>query len=306
MDLWVVAAAAGAGYLAKYWNKSLNNGDNSHHLSSEDSFFENPESSSCPFSFRKKTQRGELGKDRALDGKSLDGVLTGEVASKRGFNYERLRQCRNYSESDLLSISNLAVPLSPCDDNVNLVEDGNEQNADTFGNNGFFLPEFSAKVVPIHNSFGHKTFIRTKHLPGHTSRPLSSLESCFMAQLYKEHAKMEEYVFSPLSSESMGTRSFVVSNGRRILNRGSKEHTKLHKAGRVQDENIVGVPSLPKIGSSNDTKKVRFDAVVERSRNLNSSNDGGKLINTQHGMFSHLNNTSLECVANIFRSCLCS
>ncbi|KAJ1375271.1 Valyl-tRNA synthetase [Sesbania bispinosa] len=63
MDLWVVVAATGAGYLAKYWNKISRDGDSSYHLSSEGSYFENPESPSCPLSFLKQAQRGELGKD---------------------------------------------------------------------------------------------------------------------------------------------------------------------------------------------------------------------------------------------------
>lgn len=312
MDLWVVAAAAGAGYLAKYWNRNLKNGDGFHHLSSEDSYFENPESPSCPISFRKQAQRGELGKDvsldrRASDGKfsdanSLDSLLTGEVASNRGFNCEKIRQFRNHNNNDLLSISNLAVPLSPYDDNLKDVEDGSEQNTDTFtfGNHGLFLPDFSPKAVPIHNSFGHKTFLKTKHLSGQICRPLNSIESCFMAQLYEEHAKMEEYVFSPLSPLSTTTRSFHVSNGSRIINRendtsisaptGGKEY-KLHKeACQVKDETIVGVPSLPKIGSLNDAKKTKFDAVTGRSQRLSSSGDmfSGKRIHSQYGIFCDL------------------
>ncbi|KAJ1402799.1 hypothetical protein SESBI_27790 [Sesbania bispinosa] len=242
MDLWVVAAAAGAGYLAKYWNKISRDGDSSYHLSSEGSYFENPESPNCPLSFLKQVRRGELGKDvsrRASDGKSSD-------------------------------VNSSDAPLSPYDDNFKDIDDGNEQSSDT-GNHGFFLPDSSAKVVP-----GHKTFLRSKHFSGNISRPLNSLESCFIAQLYKEHAKMEEYVFSPLSSPSTTTRSFLVSNGSRIINRendnsfnasfGSKEY-KLHKeAAQANDEIVFGVPSLPK------------------SRRSSSSNDvfSGKVIHTRY------------------------
>jgi hypothetical protein len=315
MDLWVVALTTGAGCLIKYLKKSSETGDSSCHLSSEDSNFEKAESFNSPLTSLKQRRR-EIGKDVCLDRRgldwnssdvsSLDGSLTEDVASDRGFNCEKLRQFRNYNESDLLSISNLAVPLSPYDDNFMDGEDGNERNTDIFGNQGFFLPDYSSKVVPIHNSYGNKTFLSTKRFPEHVKRPLNSLESCFMAQLYKEHAKMEEYVFSPLSSQSTATRSFHVSNGSRILNResetlisaltGSKEH-KLHKAGQEKDKNVVrGVPSLSKTGSLNDTKKMKPDGVNGRSRRSSFSDDvfSGKL--TGYGIVSDLTKTSLSCV----------
>ncbi|GAU12722.1 hypothetical protein TSUD_122140 [Trifolium subterraneum] len=238
-----------------------------------------------------------MGKDVCLDRRgldwnssdvsSLDGSLTEDVTSDRGFNCEKLRQFRSYNESDLLSISNLAVPLSSYDVNFKDGEDGNERNTDIFGNQGFFLPDYSSKVATIHNPFGHKTFLSTKRFPEHVKRPLNSLESCFMAQLYKEHAKMEEYVFSPLSSQSTATRSFHVSNGSRILNRESDTlisaltgSNKLHKAGQEKDKNVVrGVPSLLKTGSLNDTKKMKPDVVNGRSRRSSFSDDvfSGKL-----------------------------
>lgn len=307
MDLWVVAAAAGAGYLAKYWNKISKDGDSSYRLSSEDSNFENPESSSCPFSLLKQARKGELGKDVSLDrraskGKSSDvdlpdDLVTGEVASN-------IRHFQNYSNSDVLSISNLVVPLSQSDGNFKNFEDGIEQSSNIGGNHGFFVPDSSAKVVPVHNSSGHKTFLRTRNLSGHISKPLNSLESCFMAQLYKEHAKIEEYVFSPLSSPSTTTRSLLVSNGSQIINQandiplsasfGIKEY-KLHKdASQVRDENVFGIPSLPKLRTSNEAKKMKLNAFTGRSRRLSSSGDlfSGKLIHTHCGIFLDLNYTT--------------
>lgn len=329
MELWVVAAVAGAVYLAKYWKKSWENGNSSYHLSSEDSKFDNVESLNCPLSFLKQVPRRETGKEVSLgrnglnekysDVSFLEGPSIGDVASNRGFNCENMRQFRNYNKSDLLSISNLAVPFAPYDDNFKDGEDGNEQNTDIFGNRGCFLPDLSAKVVPIHNSFGHKTSLRSKCFTGHDSRPLNSLESCFMAQLYKEHAKMEEYVFSPLSSPSMATRPFRVSNGSRILNRendtliGASTGSKQHKLqpGRAKEESAVGVPSLPKIGYLNDTKKKKFDGVIGRSRRSSFCDDmfSGKLVHTQYGIYSDFKQYlfRLCCVGNLcsYISLLC-
>lgn len=278
-------------FLAKHWNKSSENGDGLYPLSLEDLKFENVESSSYCLSLVKDTQRQEMGKDVSLDRGGLDEKSLG-LSSMDGFSTGDMSSNRKYNESDLLSISNLAVPLSPYeyDNSFKHCEDGNERNSDTFGNRGFFLPDFSTNVVPIHNSFGHKTCLSAKRFSKHDSRPLNSLESCFMAQIYKEHAKMEEFVFSPLSLSCTATRSFRVSNGSRIVNRGSdtlinsstaSEH-KLHKAGRAKDKN--------------DTKKMKLDAIIGRNRRSSFSDDvlSGKL--TRYGIISDLKQISLACV----------
>ncbi|CAK8565186.1 unnamed protein product [Lathyrus sativus] len=259
-DFLRVAVAVGAGCLAKYWNnRSSENGDGSYRLSSEDLKFENVESSSYCLPFVKHMQRQEMGKDVSLDRRGLD-EKSSDLSSLDGFSTGDMLSNRRYNESDLLSISNLAMPLSPYGyyDSFKHGEDGNERKSDTFGNHGFFLSEFSTNVVPIQNSFGHKTCVSTKRFPKHVSRPLNSLESCFM----------EEYVFSPLSLSCKATRSFRVSNGSRIFNRGndtfinsstaSKEH-KLHKAGRAKDKD--------------DTKKMKLDAIIGRNRRSSFSED---------------------------------
>lgn len=291
MDLWVVAAAAGAGYLAKYLNRVSKNGDSSGHMSLEDSIFQNPVSPSHPYQFVKQAGRDELGKDvfadgKALEGKSsdlnsMDGLFTGEGVSTRGITSEKMLHFRNYDKHDVLSISNLAMSLSPYDGNFKDVDDGNDQSSGVVGDHGFLLPGSSVELAPFHNSSGHKTFLRMKHLSGNVNRPLSSLESCFMAQLYKEHAETEEFVFSSVSSRSMATRSFFVSNGSQIINRANINQQK--EAGHVMDENVFGVPSLPNIRSVNDAKKMKFNAVIGRSRRRSSSDNvsSGKLSHTQ-------------------------
>ncbi|KAK7304236.1 hypothetical protein RJT34_15373 [Clitoria ternatea] len=293
MDLWVVAAAAGAGCLAKYWNLISKNGDGSCHSSLEDSCFETPGSPSYPFTFPKQARIDEFGKNVSLDKGALgensselnivDGPFTGEVASNRGLSNEKMRHFQNYDKRDVLSLLNFAVSISPYDDNFRGVGGGVEQSSDIVGNHGLLLPDSSVEVVPIRSSSGHKTFLRAKGLSGRIVRPLSSLESCFMAQIYKEHAETEEYVFSSPSSLSTAARSLLVSNGSRIISRanndlfsasvGSKDH-RLHKEdGQVKDGNVFQVPSLPEIGFVNDAKRIKFNAFIGRSQRLSSSND---------------------------------
>ncbi|KAL2340693.1 hypothetical protein Fmac_008633 [Flemingia macrophylla] len=305
MDLWVVAAAAGAGYLAKYLNKVSKNGDSTCHVSLEDSIFDNPVSPNF------------CADGRALEGKSsdlntMDGLLTGERVSARGINGEKMLHFRNFSKHDVLSISNLAMSLSPYDDNFKDVDDGNGRSSGTVGDQGFLLPGSSVEVATIHNSSEHKTFLRMNHLSGNVHRPLSSLESCFMAQLYKEHVETEEYVFGFVSSPSIAKRSFLVSNGGQIINRtnnnlfsasiGSKEDMLQREARQVKDDNVFGVPSLPKIRSVNDAKKMKFNAATGRSRRLSSSDN---VSSEKLGRTQQYDKTFLFCLGVYFGTLSC-
>ncbi|KAK7265864.1 hypothetical protein RJT34_33488 [Clitoria ternatea] len=281
MDLWVVAAVAGAGCLAKYLNKLSKNGDSSVIISSEDSNFENPGSPVHPIC--KRTKRGKLGNDASLDRRpsdvnSLDGPLTRELDSNKGLDNEIVRPFRNCNESDVLSVSNL-----------NDVGYGNDQSSYDGGNCGFLLPNLSA------GKLGHN-ICRTKRLYGHISRPSNSLESCLMSQLCncKEHTEMEEFV----SSLSMATSSSLVSDESQMISggndddsfsgvtRGEEYRLHLHReANKVGDGSVLfGVPSLPKIGSFNDAKKMKFNARNGQSGAISPFNNviSGNHILTQH------------------------
>ncbi|TKY55029.1 hypothetical protein E2542_SST19443 [Spatholobus suberectus] len=267
MDLWVIAAVAGAGCLAKYLNRLSKNGDNSSLLSSEDSSSENPESPTHSFC----TQVGRDCVDRrASDVNSQeDGLLAIELASNKGLDVEKVRPFWNCNVSDVLSVSNF-----------NDIGNGNEQSSNIGGNCGFLLPDLSAGKLG-HNHPRKKTSRGAWHLYEHVSRPSNSLESCLMAQLCKEHAKMEEST----SLSSTATRSFLVGDGNQMISRandddffsgltGSEEYRLHRKASKVKDESVLfGIPSLPKIGSSNDAKKMKFNAGNGQSGRLSPSNN---------------------------------
>ncbi|XP_020227621.1 uncharacterized protein LOC109808866 [Cajanus cajan] len=269
MDLWVVAAVAGAGCLAKYLNKLSKNGDNLSHLSSEDSSFENPEAPTHPLC----TQAGRDSLDRRVsDVNSQGGVFAIELASTKGIDSEKVRPFRSCNESDVLSVSNFTD-----------IGYGNEQSSTVGGNCGFLLPDFgdlSAGKLG-HNAFGNQISHRTKHLYGHISKPSNSLESCLMAQLCKVHGKMKESV----SLSSTATRSFIVSDGSQMISRtndgdsfdelAGSEECRLHReASKVKDESVLfGVPSLPNIRSFNDAKEMKFNAGNGRSGRLGPSSN---------------------------------
>ncbi|QCD80812.1 hypothetical protein DEO72_LG2g1135 [Vigna unguiculata] len=262
MDLWVVAAIAGAGCLARYFNKLSNNVDGSSPLSLEDSYFENDVSPIQPFCTQ--TGRDALYR-RASDVDSEDCLL----GSDEGLESEKVGLFRNCSESDVLSVSNFNGY-------------GNEQGTNVVGNCGFLPYDLSAGKLG-HNPHGNRTSHRTKHLYGHISRPSNSLESCLMAQLCEEQVKLEESVFSP----SMAIRSFIVGDRNQVIRRanndepfsgitGSEEYRLHREANKVKDESaLFGLPSLSKIGSSNDAKKMKLNAG-------NGRKISGKHIHTQH------------------------
>jgi len=278
MDLWVVAAVAGAGCLARYLNKlSKNVVDGSSPLSLEDSHFENAVSPIQPFCTQ--AERDSLYR-RASDGNSEDCLL----ASDEGLENEKVRLFSYCSESDVLSVPNFN-------------DYGNEQGSNVVGKCGFLPSDLSAGKLG-HNPRGNRTSYRTNHLFGHIIRPSNSLESCLMAQLCDGQVKLEESVFSP----SMATRSFLVGDGNQMISRangddsfsgltGSEEYRLNRKANKVKDKRVLfGVPSLSKIGSSNDDKKMKLNAGNGRSKRLSPTGNAfsGKHIHTQHGMFLNL------------------
>lgn len=259
MDLWIVAAVAGAGCLAKYFSRFSKNDDSSSHLSSEDSSFKHIESTR--HSFCKKAWKD-----------SLDS--------------EEVRCFRNCNDFDVLSVSDF-----------NYVEDGNQQGSNIGGNCGFLLSDLSAEEILgyVHKHSGNETFIRARDLYGHISRPLNSLESCVMAQLCEENAKMEERVIP----SSAATRSFCAIDGSQVTSRTNdgddsfsvltgSERFKLHReAGQVKDENEL-------FRSIDDAKKMKFNTGNDRSGRLSSSNIAfsGKHICTLHGMVLDLQTPS--------------
>ncbi|MED6119855.1 hypothetical protein PIB30_015599 [Stylosanthes scabra] len=281
MDFWVVIAGAGAGCLAKYWKKVAKSRDRSPHLSRADPNFENCESPRS--SFRGQATRDRLWKDVSLersvsDANSTDGLSIVDLAFNIGLDDEEIKQLRSHNDGDVPFGSNIRGTLIANGKNHDM-EDGIEQSSNVSSHCGFMHPGLSAREVSsILNVDGNKASLRTKHKRRRTNRPISSLESCLGAQLYKEHAEIEERSVSSVSLPSRATRSFHVCDRSQIINNvcnddsscvfiGSEENKLPREAGRVKDENILfGVPPLPKIRSSNGSRKTRFNGNNERSQ----------------------------------------
>ncbi|KAJ7978732.1 Protein POLAR LOCALIZATION DURING ASYMMETRIC DIVISION AND REDISTRIBUTION like [Quillaja saponaria] len=298
MDLWVLVAAAGAGYLAKYWQNLSRNSDNLAQLSSGDSNFENPESPS--FNFRRPAWRRKSEKDGSVDRRAsngkiselnlLDGLSSVEVAPDSGSSAENVRTFGKQEDGYVHSISNLPPVLS-LKQNHKLTGEGNGQSFR--GNCHGLLPEPSTgQVGSVHHSSGNRTSLGNKISCNHSVRPSNSLEGSLVAQRYKEHTETEDYIFSSLPAPSAATvRPLFLSDGNHIISRASGDSffsligskaNKLHKnVCQGNNEDVSGVPTLPKIGSLDVPKKVKF-----KSGRLNSFSNifSGNHFHAQHGL----------------------
>lgn len=273
MDFWLVAAAAGAGYLAKYWQNIARDRDtdslSSLQLSSGDSNFKKPESPSCPLPGlgHGTKQRGNVAKHRTVSVKTrsdvslLDDASGSEVASTSG-NLE------TYQDSDVLSVSNLQSGFSRSG-NLKDPEGGNRLIGNVGDSCGDLSPNQAAEGMDSCSySKWKRSHLRTKLSRTHFIKPMSSLESCLLAQLYKEHAEMEEYVLTSLPSPATPTmRSLFVTDGSRVISSaynntssariGSGESKLSKEAYLEKKEKIYGIPPLPEMGYLNSTKKMK-------------------------------------------------
>ncbi|KAE8124457.1 hypothetical protein FH972_019341 [Carpinus fangiana] len=295
MDLWVVAVAAGAGCLAKYWQNILA-------FSSGDSNCGKPESPGRPFHrfARRKKLDDEVSADRkwVSDGRlsdmyQLDGASAAEVTSTCGFDVEKSACFEKYEDCNVLSVSSLPPGCSTNDDVEQ--EAGNRPSGDVSDNSGNSLPGLSPGMGSFRGSSRNRSSLRTRRSYRHFLEPLSSLESCLMTQLYKEHAEVKRNVFSPPPSPSTpAMRQLFVTYGSQILS-GANGHSlsaqigfeedKVHKEAYLENnENVYGVTPLPKFRSLDFPEKMQKRGKVPSGR-LSSSIKvvSGKHVPSQDG-----------------------
>lgn len=202
MNFWVAATAAGAGYLAKYWQKLLGDGSSSYQMST------NEEVGSMDHPFhrtkrRTKTHGDILAADREVSN-GRDSVRSRfNVASTSGLDFEKTENLGNYREYDGLPVSNFPLELSLSYLNDHMTD---QLPCSSSSELSCFQPTMS-KIGPLRHKHSNQRFIQ----------PLSSLESCVLSDLYKDHIEMEEYILHSFQSASKSTiRRFVVKDGTRI------------------------------------------------------------------------------------------
>ncbi|XP_077230413.1 uncharacterized protein LOC143863585 [Tasmannia lanceolata] len=344
MDVWVVGAAACAGYIAKYWQnvfkeREFLSGSFVGNLTSEKSDSNTslekqidqkrvkPGRSqglgrSCSFPRRLRRQLGEevtLSRDSSnsdegfSDNSILDvpGTLANEMARTSGVDGAMLMNLGKYEEPNVLSLVNLQPHLFR-EENRQVDGDKVEGKTDFVDKSGYELddradilqPEQSPREIGISNVFGRgRSSLKSKLTRQYSVKPLSSLESCLIAQLYKEHVKTEEYVFTSLPSISKPTiRPFFITDGNQVISKSSNDalgvqfergKCKLHSEGMIyfrERESVTGLLPLPEVGSIEPLRKLKWQrGNVQHGRsNISNMDHGGKHFHSQgspDGMF---------------------
>lgn len=277
MDIWVVAAAAGAGYVAQHWKDLTKSGTSvSDSASGSDSFSNLEVASSSPLLQEEKGPfsifrcRKNVGKKFYKERDSVSNSdLTANMPSTSGLNGEESELMNNHKDSDVLSQSCLSPRY------LNNYELGG------YGESSKASPR---KIGSLYN----RRILRSRLVNREAIKPKNSLQSCLMSQIYKEHAEMEDYMFKPGSSLARPTvRQLLVTDGSRIISRASSQTNivqtqiviKEDQEGTSEEKaSIIGVPPLPNSGTSSEVK-IRKDKGRRLSKSSNSI--GAKYLDSQ-------------------------
>ncbi|KAA3458356.1 pericentriolar material 1 protein [Gossypium australe] len=258
MDSWfvAVAAAAAAGYFAKYWRNLTTDRNGFPKVSSVDSGIGKAVTGKDlvhKFAMIRKL-REDVSDRKISDVYGLNVASAAEIGSASGFNSEKIGSSGSLSPG-LLTNENLRE--NQC---------GKELSADC----GSGSAKASIARIDSFNEPMHKrSSLKAKYSYGRSLKPLSSLDSCLMAQLHMQHVKMEEYVLSCLPSPTTPIlRPLLITDGSRIINRASGDFStgsngigdsKLHNLATFEKNRYVhAVSPLPKIDSSDLPEKLKF------------------------------------------------
>lgn len=233
MDLWVALAAAGAAYVAELWKNFNKEKENSSEFTIEDPKLLIPKSptrtghpidKNCPF--QRFARRLILGKDSSE-----------QINSKEDVD----------SKSSGLSINDLS--------RVTAEELGPNDSMDEKSGNLCNEPRMT-EIGSQYDSKKNFSSLRSRRSNLRMMKPLTSLDSCLLAQLCNEHVEMDEYVLSCFPSPfSPSVRPFTVTDGRRIIGSEGANSPSLHydtmknglhkQVSLVENETVYGVFSLP-------------------------------------------------------------
>lgn len=299
MDFWVVAAAAGAGCLAKYWQHHSTDRKNLTAFSSGDSYLKKPESPGHPFhrlAQRKKLDdvvsidRRWASEGRLSDMCQPDDTSVSEVASTSGFDGQKSGYFEEHEDCNVLPVSTISPECSKNEDRDH--EAGDRPSDDTSDSSVNSLPD---QMGSFRASSRNTSSLIAKRLYGNSLEPLNSLERCLKAQQYKEHAELKDYLFNSLPSPTTPTvRRLSVSGGSQVLSEANGDvfstqtgflGDKMNKDACLEKyQNVCGIPSLPEIRSLNIPKEMKRTGKAQNGR-LSSSTKmfSGKHVNLQDG-----------------------
>ncbi|XP_057791851.1 uncharacterized protein LOC131008813 isoform X2 [Salvia miltiorrhiza] len=270
MDVWVVAAAAGAGYVVQHL-KNLSRGKNKWvDSSSENLNSVTPQSSSSrhklgdksgPFNnVLSRKSFGEEMSNREGD-KVCEAASDFEVTSTSGYEDENLIMVDSF-----MSSSSLAPYLD-----VEDVQGDWESRLPSDSGKGFtsdMSPHPSSGEIGFsYSSRRKRSRLKSRRFDSEFIKPQTSLESCLMAQLYEEHNESEEYALHPLGKPRL--RPFLVTDGSKIISTAPHESftvpigtaggkSRLWKDGYSKvNSTVCGIPALPYIEPVEFEKKAK-------------------------------------------------
>ncbi|XP_073048522.1 uncharacterized protein [Primulina eburnea] len=242
MDVWFVAAAAGAGYLAQHL-KNINSGKHKILSSKHLNVVKQEVPAVMPKIQDNKCQLYRLlssenfGECNCTEkGSSCQDACGAEVVSTDEFQGETLAE----------DTRSLAVVLSNIEGNSEsrvLVDDITDDS----------LPQPSTREMGFSYDFRrNRSSIRSRQINRQFIKPSTSLESCLMAQLFQERADIEENVSSVNLSQKPTMWPFQVTDESSLICReprascNSAWRCKLLKETHLEENNdVLGIPRLP-------------------------------------------------------------
>ncbi|KAL4341168.1 hypothetical protein GQ457_08G036470 [Hibiscus cannabinus] len=261
MDSWLVVAAAAAavGCFSKFWEDLITVRNGYLKVSSADSAIEKVVTWKDPvhkFAMIRKLQE---------DVCRLNVASAAEVDLASELDCEKMGRSVNHTDCDVISRSGLS-PGSLTNENLREDQFGHGLGVDS--GSDFAKPSIT-RMNSFNESMRKRSSVKTKHSYGRLLKPLSSLDSCLMAQIHMQHVKMEEYILSSVPFPATPIlRPLLITDGSRIINRAGGDFSdgsnrtgdnKLYKQATFEKNGYVhAIPPLPEIGSSDLPEKLKF------------------------------------------------
>ncbi|KAG9151940.1 hypothetical protein Leryth_002200 [Lithospermum erythrorhizon] len=256
MDLWVVAAAAGAGYIAKNWqNSSIGDKESSdemflrnsiHGQSNSSNFLDQIREKTCPVRLLSRRRRKReaflqqvadvLERNGGRDVSETMASTSHSQFSQNGgmdeygvnwFERERLTQSTESVNADCSNCGICSGDVGVDEYNVHWSERGNISGSKEFvvvdRNSTAYRLKKDARLM---NRRRHEYFIR----------PLDTSESCIAAQICRECEEEEEDAYSstPLKPTTM-LRPLLVTDGSRVISRASIDSSVVRINGEIDE-----------------------------------------------------------------------
>lgn len=242
MDVWFVAVAAGAGYLAQQL-KNINRGK--HKMLSSKSL--NVVKQEVP-AVLPKIQDNKCQLYRVLSSQNFGecNCTEKELACQDAFGAQVVSTDEFQGETLAEDSSSLPVVLSNikgnCEGRV-FVDDVTDDS----------LSQPSTREMGFSYDFRrNRSSIRSRQINRQFIKPSTSLESCLMAQLFEERAEIEENVSSVNLSKRPTMWPFQVTGERSLISRepcascNAAWRCKLLKETHLEENNdVLGIPRLP-------------------------------------------------------------